>query len=54
MTFRRMTTMKSGGATENFDFQMDEDTQVYHSCSATLKGELFVFGGSSIKKQVNI
>ena len=24
---------------------MDEDVQVYRSCSATLHGELFVFGG---------
>ena len=55
--FHRMTTLNSGGATKNFEFQMDEDTQVYHSCSATLNGELFVFGGSSstnnIKKQVS-
>ena len=33
---------------------MGPDTSVYHSCSATLNGELFVFGGygSSQNKQV--
>jgi len=36
---------------------MDEDTEVYTSCSAQLNGEVFVFGGSNTnynkKKQVN-
>ena len=36
-----------GGTDENFQFQMDDDTEVYMSCSATLNGELFVFGGTS-------
>ena len=31
---------------------MDDDTEVYRSCSATLNGELFVFGGYNQKKQV--
>ena len=35
---------------------MDDDTEVYNSCAATLNGELFVFGGNSSsndkKKQV--
>ena len=31
---------------------MDDDTEVYYSCSATLNGELFVFGGNTQKKQV--
>ena len=52
-----MPTLNLGGATENFEFQMDDDTQVYRSCSATLNGELFVFGGYSstnnVKKQVS-
>ena len=26
---------------------MDDDTEVYRSCSATLNGELYVFGGSN-------
>ena len=53
-----VTTLNLGGITENFEFKMDEDTEVYESCSATLKGELFVFGGTSStnnrKKQVFI
>ena len=36
---------------------MDDDTEVYRSCSATLNGELFVFGGYSesnnLRKQVS-
>ena len=47
-----------GGITEGFEFQMDEDTEVYTSCSAQLNGEVFVFGGSNTnnnkKKQVNL
>ena len=31
---------------------MDYNTEVYQSCSATLNGELFVFGGATQKKQV--
>ena len=43
-----------GGVDENFEFTMGPDTSAYHSCSATLNGELFVFGGSgSNQKQVN-
>ena len=37
---------------------MDDDTEVYYSCSSLLNDELFVFGGSSTsnsrRKQVNI
>ena len=36
-----------GGITEGFEFQMDEDTQVYSSCSAQLNGDVYVFGGAS-------
>ena len=31
---------------------MDDNTEVHYSCSATLNGELFVFGGNTQKKQV--
>ena len=48
------TNINLGGVTENFEFKMDDDTEVYRSCSATLNGELFVFGGSSKKKQVKL
>lgn len=41
-----------GGITENFEFKMDDDTEVHRSCSSTLNGELFVFGGYTHKKQV--
>ena len=43
-----------GGVDENFEFTMGPDTSAYHSCSATLNDELFVFGGSetSYNKQV--
>ena len=37
---------------------MDEGTEVYYSCSASLNGELFIFGGGNAsnnrKKQVLI
>ena len=42
-----------GGVQENLEFTMGPDTSAYYSCSATLKGELFVFGGSGVQnKQV--
>ena len=31
---------------------MEDDTEVNYSCSATLNGELFVFGGKTHQKQV--
>ena len=31
--------------TENFEFKINDDTEVYQSCSARLNGEVFVFGG---------
>ena len=33
---------------------MDEDTEVYESCSAQLNGELFVFGGYNGDKQKQV
>ena len=41
-----------GGVTENFEFEMGTDTEVYDSCSAILNGETFIFGGGKEKKQV--
>ena len=35
----------SGRQTENFEFKINDDTEVYQSCSSLLNGELFVFGG---------
>ena len=43
-----------GGITEGFEFFMGENTEVVRSCSAILNGELFVFGGSSKKRQVSL
>ena len=49
-----------GGVTENFEFKINDDTEVHYSCSATLNGEVFVFGGYSTnggnnkRKQVNL
>ena len=31
--------------TENFDFKINDDTEVYQSCSSVLNGEVFLFGG---------
>ena len=47
-----------GGVTENFEFKINDDTEVYRSCSATLNGEVFVFGGENSsnnrRKQVSV
>ena len=47
-----------GGVTENFEFKINDDTEVFRSCSAKLNGEVFVFGGSSTsnneRKQVSL
>ena len=44
--------------TENFEFKINDDTEVYHSCSSVLNGEVFVFGGANSsnnrKRQVNL
>ena len=47
-------TYRLGGVEKNFEFNMGLDTDVLFSCSASLNGELFVFGGSgsSYNKQV--
>ena len=51
------TNFIKGGATENFEFIINDDTQAYYSCSSLLNGELYVFGGYSatnnLKKQVH-
>ena len=41
-----------GGVTENFEFTINDDTEVRQSCSALLNGDLFVFGGTSTQRQV--
>ena len=39
-----------GGKNENLDFKMGPNTSSYESCSSTLNGEMFVFGGSGVHK----
>ena len=50
--------LNQGGVTENFDFKINDDTEVYQSCSSVLNGEVFVFGGynssNNRKKQVKL
>ena len=47
-----------GDLTENFDFKINDDTEVYQSCSSVLNGEVFVFGGQNTsingRKQVGL
>ena len=44
--------------TENFDFKINDDTDVWQSCSSLLNGEVYVFGGLSTsnnrRKQVKL
>lgn len=44
----------SGDITENFEFTINDDTEVQQSCSAMLNGELFIIGGEYKKNQVII
>ena len=34
------------------EFTFDEDTEVYGSCSASLKDEFWILGGNNKKRQV--
>ena len=47
-----------GGVSENFEFKINNDTQVLMSCSSILKGEVFLFGGydtnNNIRNQVSL
>ena len=43
-----------GGEDENLDFEMGPNTSAYGSCSATLNGEMFVFGGSDGGQQKQV
>ena len=38
---------------EDFDFQIGDDTEVYHSCSITWHGQFFLFGGGVEKTQIS-
>ena len=41
----------SGGLTENFNFEIDEDTEVFESCSAMMNGNMYIFGGHRNKEE---
>ena len=38
---------------EDFDFQIGDDTEVYHSCSITWRSQFFLFGGEKEKTQIS-
>ena len=45
-------SVKFGGT--DFEFEFGTDTQVYRSCSINWKGDLYVFGGATEKRQVSL
>ena len=47
-----LITNSSGYEDRNINFQLERDTQVYHSCGLTYRGEHFIFGGSSKTTQI--
>ena len=46
-------TNAAGREDRDFDFDIDEKSEVDHSCSMTWKNELFVFGGKNKKTQIS-
>ena len=46
--------IRLGGVDDNLDFRLGEGTEVYHSCSAILNDQMYVFGGSIETRQVRI
>ena len=40
----------AAGESKDFNFEIDEEAQVYYSCSLTWQNELFVIGGNNSKK----
>ena len=45
--------MDSNGYFKQIDFDIESMTEVAHSCSATINGEFFIFGGRTQKRQVS-
>ena len=39
---------------DDINFTYDTNTEVYYSCAASLNDEMWVLGGSSNKRQVNL
>ena len=46
-------TNAAGRDDKDFNFEIDEQAQVYKSCSLTWENELYVFGGNSLKNQIS-
>ena len=42
-----------GEVDDDIDFSYEDNTEVYYSCAASLNNEMWVFGGSAKKRQVN-
>ena len=58
MNYGFLNNSNLGGVTKNFEFKINDDTEVYASCSASLNGEVYVFGGQNTsingRKQVGL
>ena len=46
-------TSAAGREDKDFNFEIDEEAEVYQSCSLTWENEFYVFGGKSMKKQIS-
>ena len=45
--------MDSNGDYKSIDFKMESLTEVYQSCSATINGEFYIFGGETQSRQIS-
>ena len=45
-------TNAAGRDDKDFNFEIDEEAEVYGSCSLTWENELYVFGGSTKRTQI--
>ena len=45
--------MDSNGDYKSIDFKMESLTEVYQSCSATINGEFYIFGGATQSRQIS-
>ena len=46
--------MDGNGQHKEIGFSYGADTEVYHSCSITWHGTMYIFGGSSEKRQISV
>ena len=49
----RPLLMDSNGDFTSIDFKMESLTEVSHSCSASINGEFYIFGGTTRQRQVS-